>query len=443
MAMTGYTGPVVAYGPLASLQPAVAGAALGGEQLAGPSVFYHGLSVPDPRFLLDKEKAGGFKGVIATQWASPLYMSADAAPAAHSATAITSAATVTSGTTMTLATPSFAAVSNIPIVPTAATTNYVNGGVGTYVNGSPIVTPGLCLDFGFAMGTVVSGSALVTVLDVTQFVPGMPLVIAATSTTTVPWLATVVSINAATATTNPNTLVMSSTAPFSAASFSARIGTGNIWQNNEGTFAAPTAALPYLASGPTLLLDPRQSIGRGVVITCNSASGTGGTFTVRGYDVYGQAMSEAITIAPGTALTKYGNKAFKYITSVTPGFTDATYTYSVGTSDVFGFALRSTEWELLSVYWAGATMTSSTGWTAALATYTASSTTTADVRGTIQTSAFGGGSGIGSTASNGSYNSSTGAFTGNRLYMGQDMAISDIIFATNVSAVTMYGNAQA
>jgi len=429
MAMTGHTGPLVSYGSLTDLPSTQTGVALSGTQLAGSSIFYHGLAVPDPRFLLDKEKAGGYRGVIVGHFASSFYLSADGYPATASATNIAPAANVVSGTAMTLASPSFGAVANIPVSPTTATGNAL-GGVAT-------VTPALCLDFGFAMATTTSGSANVTVNDTSMFVVGMPLVIANTATTTTPWFTVVQSI------TSTTVFVASSTAPFTAASYAARVGTGNIWQPNEGTFAVPTAALPYLASGPGLSFDPRQGITRGIRVVCNNASGTGGAIVVRGYDVFGQAMSESITITPGSALTAYGKKAFKYVTSVTPGFTDATYTYSIGTSDVFGFAMRSTEWELSSVFWNALSMTSSTGWVAALAIPTASTTTTADVRGTIQTSATGGGTGIGSTASNGSYNSSTGAFTGVRLVMGLDLAISDLTFANSVTAVTMYGNAQA
>jgi hypothetical protein len=422
MAMTGGQGPFVAYGSLS------AGGVAGGEQGLGPSMFYLGYGVPDPRFIFDKERAGGFKGIAPALFNAALYRSAVGTPAAHLTTNIAAAHTVASGVAMTLAVPSFGAVANIPISPISATGN----GYG----GQTIVTPALCLDFGFGLATLVSGSANVTFADTSVLVPGMPLVFAAIATTTTPWMTTVQSITSATV------AVMTSTAPFSAATGGARVGTGNIWQPIEGGSAGvPTAAAPYFASGPGLFLDPRQAIARGVVITCNNALGAGGALTVKGYDVYGQAMTETITSVPGTSVTTYGIKAFKYIASVTPAFTDATYTYAVGTSDVFGFATRAAQIENTEVWWNAGMNVAATGFTAGLASGTASTATTADVRGTIQTSAIGGlGGGIGSTASNGSHSGT--AFTGVILSMGVRNSLSEMILANAVSATSLMGNAQ-
>lgn len=429
MAMTGAQGPYVAYGSTESLLPTTTTTtpALGGEQLDGPSLFYQGTGVMDARFLFDKEKAGGWKGVAPSLYAAPTFVSIDAIPAAHSAVNIAAANNTVANTPMTLAAPSFGAVANIPLSPITAT--------GSYFGGAAIVTPALCLDFGFAMATTVSGSANVTVADTTVFVPGMPLVIANTATTTTPWFTSVLSITSATV------FVAATTAPFSAASGAARVGTGNIWQPNEGLYAAPTAHFPAFGKGPGLFYDPHQMISRGVVVTCNSASGAGGTFTVAGYDVYGEAQTEVITSVPATALATYGVKAWKWISSVTPNTTDATYTYSVGTSDVFGFVTKSTEWENVNVCWNALSMTSSTGWTAGLGPGTASTSTTADVRGTIQTSAIGGGTGIGSTASNGSHSGTS--FSGIRLYMAQLANLPQMIFTTPSNTTPLFGNATA
>ena len=168
-----------------------------------------------------------------------------------------------------------------------------------------------------------------------------------------------------------------------------------------------------------------------------AAGCSGGTFTVSGYDYLGTLMTQTITVAAGTS-TGWSTKAFKHIASVTPNFTDAN-NYSVGTSDVFGFALRSMAWELTMVAWAGSTMTSNTGWVAAdTATATA---TTGDVRGTIQTSASGGGSGIGATVSNGSLSSL--ALTGRRLFMAHRPRMIDNLATTPTNTVPLFGAAQA
>src|SRR5206468_12363401 len=71
----------------------------------------------------------------------------------------------------------------------------------------------------------------------------------------------------------------------------------------------------------TAFYDPTTMISRAVSIT-GVASGTGGNFTVSGYDVYGQAQTEVIAAGAGVS-TVNGKKAFKWIVSVTPTFSDA------------------------------------------------------------------------------------------------------------------------
>lgn len=118
-------------------------------------------------------------------------------------------------------------------------------------------------------------------------------------------------------------------------------------------------------------------VGRCVSIT-GVASGTGGAFLVRGYDVYGYPLTEQITAGAGVN-TVNGVKAFKAITSVTPQFTDA-HNYSVGTADIFGFGIAAPFFSDVSIFWASAAITAATGFVAADAT--TATATTGDVRGT-------------------------------------------------------------
>lgn len=132
------------------------------------------------------------------------------------------------------------------------------------------------------------------------------------------------------------------------------------------------------------LWDPTTALARAVAIT--AAAGASGTvvFTIRGFDVYGFPMTEAITAAANTQTA--GKKAFKYIQSVTPSATDA-QNYSVDTLDVFGFILRADSWAYTQVYYgdpatpANNLVTAATGFVAAVTTSPAT-TTTGDVRGT-------------------------------------------------------------
>jgi hypothetical protein len=132
-------------------------------------------------------------------------------------------------------------------------------------------------------------------------------------------------------------------------------------------------------TGITGFYDRTSMIGRAVSVT-GVASGAGGTILVSGNDVFGYPMSELITATAG-ATTANGKKAFKFIRTVVPQFTDA-HNYSIGTADIFGFGIQAPLWTDAEVYWNGLQVTgSSTGFTVPDLTSPAT-TTTGDVRGT-------------------------------------------------------------
>ena len=154
--------------------------------------------------------------------------------------------------------------------------------------------------------------------------------------------------------------------------------------------------------------------------------------TIAGYDLYGQPQTEAIAVTANS--TAWGQKTWKYITSATPtksGGGSSTGTFSVGTSDLFGFAYRNVLWEFLNIFWAGAVVSTSTGWVAGDTTSPAT-TTTKDTRGTIQIGTNGpSGSGVSGGASNGS----------RRLMIQQTIKLQDMVNQSDQGGTfqTLYG----
>jgi hypothetical protein len=149
----------------------------------------------------------------------------------------------------------------------------------------------------------------------------------------------------------------------------------------------PALLQPFGQSTSIYVWNPQALVSRTVSVT-GSASATGGNITIAGYDIYGMPMSEVIA-APASATVVAGKKAFKYIASVTPAFTDA-HNYSIDTLDVFGLPLRSDFFGDLAVSYNATGITASTGYLAAVTTSPAT-TTTGDVRGTyaVQSAADG------------------------------------------------------
>lgn len=396
----------------------------------GPSATVQGIALIDPRYWFQKDKVTGFNGTVPAHLMCPAFKSVNQIPAALAANNICNAQGVTAGVAMTLAAATTGVSVNIPIIQPATIP-------AAGLSASAPVTAGIALDFGFEFGNCTAGNATITVANAADFSVGMPIVIAGVGNSggTAPLMTIVTAITPAT----PSITVAN--APL-ATNSAAPIGTGNIlWPNNPAAYSlanqTPTAYQPWLAGGPGVFLDPRQAVARGVQIV-GVSGGTGGTFVVRGADIYGATVTQNIVVAAG-ANTVYGTKALKYIFSVTPNFTDAGHNYTVGTSDMFGFHYFSNFWENAEVAWAGANMTASTGWTAGvLGTATA---TTGDVRGTVQTSGNGPlGSGIGSNASNGTVSSL--AMSGRRLFMTQQFDPHLVLPTVPANPVGLFGSAQ-
>jgi len=373
----------------------------------------------------------GFGGTVPAQYDQPYRRSIGGIPSTISTTNIAAAQGVTSGVAMTLAGASTGITLNVPIIPLLTIPS-----AGTNSQ-TPVIAP-IMLEFGFGFGNCTAGSTTIPIASSADYLVGMPLVIGGVgnSTGTSPLLTNVTAVAPVTA----NTIVVAN-AP-QATNATAPIGTGNLWWPNEAFYTAvnqlPTAAYPGLALGPGLFLDSRQTMNRGVQIN-GVSGGTGGTFTVRGWDVYNEPMSQTITVAAG-ASTGWSTKCFKSILSVVPNFTDATHNYTVGTSDVFGLGLRAGLYDDLLVFWNSAMMTTSTGFTASDNTNPATSLTN-DVRGTIQVSANGGGSGIGSSASNGTLSGLS--MTGRRLTIQQTVTVAAVWESSPTNPVSLFGSQQA
>lgn len=178
----------------------------------------------------------------------------------------------------------------------------------------------------------------------------------------------------------PMTLVSSSGAGIVVGASVTNYNTGAVV---TGLLAVGQAAarVSFGSAGTIQPWDPTTLTARCVIITCNNASGTGGNFTIAGFDIYGVPMTETLTSAPGSSLTVTGKKAWKYIQSITPNFTDATYTYSVGTTDLYGLPIATNFAGDVYANFNATGLTTLTTYVAGVTT--AATATTGDVRGTI------------------------------------------------------------
>lgn len=144
------------------------------------------------------------------------------------------------------------------------------------------------------------------------------------------------------------------------------------------------AVITYGQLNPVMVYDPRTAIARAVRIV-SAGDDSGGTFVIRGYDLYGQPMTETLTGASGAPGTATGKKAFKFIASITPAGTLSGSAVTAGTTDIIGFPIYADEWPMIEIFYGTppailAVVAAATGFVAADST--AVSAVTGDVRGT-------------------------------------------------------------
>lgn len=429
MAETVYRGPAISIGSLMGNVVTSAGVGVGLiEATDGPGIEYQANTFPDPRFgPFNKDSLNIAR--IPTFLNNPYVVMVDTLPSAASTTSLAAAQAVTAGTPLTPTTvdgggsgagvPSMA--HSVPIFPMVGATGQSFPPTGAKVTVSAI-------DFGFTTGTT-NATSTVTVPDSTQFYAGQWIVIggAGNSAKTLPLIAQVLTLPTAT------TITVSPT-PLSTLTNSA-IGSANLYTNQYTNWPpnqSASAAQPYVSAGVGAVLNPLEAIARGVSITAN-AGATTNVVTVRGYDIFGMPMSEAITAT--AAATVFGKKAFKYIASITPATTDAGHTLAAGVSDVMGFHTRSDRWEYANIFYNGAFVTAQTGWLKADTT-TPATATTGDVRGTVQLSS--GGAGGSATAISGG-TITTGSL---RLTIMASVPLWNLINGTPNSCVSLMGVTQ-
>jgi hypothetical protein len=418
MSATTLSGPSVVAGPLIGNQAGAYPQEYSAE--FGPSLEYNADGILDLRFVVLKDSL--VQTPAQAHLNNPMLLGVDAVPSAQ--VTIAPAANVTNGTAMTLTTTaSWGLSTNIPMIAMAT---------------GSVVTPPLMLDFGFSYLSVTSGSAVATVANGTigWYQLGMWLVIGQAATATTPLIAQVIAVTPTTATAGNGTITLSANATYTNAT--APVGAANIGTvYQQGT---PQAHMPTLVAGVGRFWDPQQCLTRGWCVT-GVSGGTGGAFKLTGYDIYGNVQTETITATAGAATT-YGNKAFKAITSVVPQFTDA-HNYTILTSDVIGFLIRSDRYELSDLYYNGSytvtAVSTTSAWTACDLTNPATSTTK-DPRGTFQVSARGPNATVTSTTyCNGTAANSIPGGAGYRVAMYTTISMYNLFNASPSNPVPFYG----
>lgn len=378
------------------------------EPMDGPSMDYQGSGFPDVRSNFRKD--GLYPRRVGAMLQSPWVIVADAIPSAISATGIAALANVVSGTPMVLTTVAPGGASGVPSL---APVPLIPFGSANPVNV-------LAMDFGFTTGTTTAGNATIAAVpDSTQFAFGEWICVGGAGN-----VGKTASLFTQVLTAPTPTTITVFPVPLGSLSH-APIGHANLSGPLQPFGAVPNAASGRYSGGLGAWFCPQEGLARTLSIT-GVGAGAGGAFLVTGYDVYHQLMTQTITVAAGVN-TVNSLKAFKYVVSVVPQFSDA-QNYSVGWGDVFGLNLRSDLFEHTDIKWGGKVPVIGTGYLKAVATNPATAAT-GDVRGTVNVSTLA--SPVGA-ASNGAL----------RLVIAQRVTPWQGIFSNPVNAIPLYGVTQ-
>jgi hypothetical protein len=411
MSISAFAGPLVSFGQSpyesADQNPEI-----------GPSLFFGGAGILDPRIPFAYTPGQDFGAVNAGFLGIQDVVSLNILPYTKAVAAIAAAANTTASTAMTLVSSSsastgIAVAQSIVRADTGATVTGLLG-IDAYTSVTGYISNGTS---GTAGNILIVSAASAGQLTIGMVISGTGI---PANTKIIGYGPTVNATDGGSGDGNTGSYTVSG-APFAAGTSSSQL-TITASLGNSTLNAVAAERTPFGSAGTIQLWNPMALTARAVSITTSVATvGTTNVFTVVGYDIYGYPMSEAISV-PSTSVsgtTVNGKKAFKFITSVTPSVTDATTSYSVGTTDIFGLPLRSDYFGNATFIYpgTGATnlVTSVTGYTPAVTTL--ATTTTGDVRGT--------------------YALQTAASTGtNRLIVRQSPALYNISSATGLFGVT-------
>ena len=417
MALETSTGPYIITGNLNPQQFV--------ETDMGPSLTANGDGVPDVRRVFPTVgSAPGLSNKI-YGFANHVYAcTTENVPQAASATRVVVATggVVPVGGSLLLSlvsTQGVGASPNIPIAP-----------FGQSMVGANVVKT-LALDLGFTTGNTTAGNKTVVIPAgaFRYFTANQPIIISgAGSIANTPLITFVVSFL--------GTNLVINDAPGQTVT-GAQIGNANPQWGVGGVnsvVAWPFRPGSRFASSQMAVNDPTQGITRGLSVTSNNVGDTGYSVKITSYDIDGVPMTETIAVAANTVA--YGKKAHKYIVSVAllkSGGGTLVGTVSVGTSDVYGLNIRSDFWEYMNFYVSSNFLSINTGFTAADYTLPATSTT-GDVRGTIQIGTIGP---LGAGAAGGPMDGTK------RLALFMSLPQYNIYNSDNINFVSLYGVTQA
>ena len=426
---TALSGPVILYGNDNPQQIS--------ETDSGPNADYQSNTLLDSRWVSQATAAGEGSQAGVPGWHNFVDIEAlSAVPQAKSNTAITTSQTPAASAFFALNTTAGVAGNSpgIPLIPQGAPVGQLSQ-PNPIIPGSPNLVNVLALDFGFALVTTTTG-ATGNVLTVTGpspsnytgtatyatrfFYPGQRIIVAAAGNAagTAALFTTVLATDRfaapGQALAAAGTVVVSNPALF--ASTLLAVGTSD---QEYGVSASPV-----VKAGAMRVWDPAQLVSRVVTVTSGSTTASG-ALTVRGYDIYGQPMSQQINI-PTTASTNTGTKAFKYISSVQMNAgAVSTGGVSIGTADIIGLPMRCDAFEYAELYVNQVEILVPTNFVFADQTVPATNTVggSGDVRGT--------------------YALQTAAGNTNRVFLEQYAPIATAKQATNIDLRAFVGVANA
>jgi hypothetical protein len=364
MAMTGISGPLVVFGQSSF-------SAIDYNPDLGPSMFWGGAGILDPRQYWTFNP-GESQASLDCLWLGFDNISTiNNAPYTLSSAAIVASANPT-GPNLTLVSAA-SATTGVAIVPslTRADTGVVDSGVSNAGLVGIDCYASFTASFSNGVMTVTANSAL-------QISVGMTLL------------------------TTGGTVSAGSITGVTITGFLTGTGGTGTYQTSSSSLTATSGTVTAAINGPlnslvpfgqpvsVLCWNPSAMIARAVSVTAATGA-TYTTATISGYDIYGYPMVEQIAITANSTVN--GKKAWKYIRSVvlSGGTADTTHAYSVGTTDIYGFPIRSDYFSDVLVNYSAslnpAVITANTGYTAAV--LTTPTATTGDVRGTyaLQTAA--------------------------------------------------------